>query len=80
MSETQIINEIVKALGNKENIRQVDACLTRLRVELHNNKLLNKSALKKLGATDVIKVGNMQQIIFGIKSAQYRDDIKALIG
>ncbi|MFD0966081.1 glucose PTS transporter subunit EIIB [Seminibacterium arietis] len=78
MSETTIL-DIINALGGKENINQVDACLTRLRVVLHDNKLLNKSTLKKLGAVDVVKVSNTQQIIFGIKSAQYRDQIKALI-
>ncbi|HHW7570340.1 TPA: PTS transporter subunit EIIB [Mannheimia haemolytica] len=80
MSEKSIILEIINALGNKENIKQVEACLTRLRVVLHNNGLLNKSALKKLGAVDVIKVGDTQQIIFGAKSGQYRDEINALIG
>ncbi|QIM67736.1 hypothetical protein A4G16_10400 [Mannheimia granulomatis] len=73
------INKILEALGNKENIKQVEACLTRLRVVLHNNRLLNKSMLKKLGAVDVVKVADTQQIIFGTKSAQYRDEIKALL-
>lgn len=45
MSETTIL-DIINALGGKENINQVDACLTRLRVVLHDNKLLNKSTLK----------------------------------
>lgn len=73
------VNEILKALGNAENIKQVEACLTRLRVVLHNDKLLNKSALKKLGAVDVVKVGDTQQIIFGAKSSEYRDEIKSLL-
>lgn len=79
MSNTDIITKIITALGNKENIRTLDACLTRLRVVLNNNNLLNKPALKKMGAIDVVKVGNTQQIIFGTKSAQYCDEIKALI-
>ncbi|MFA9498895.1 PTS transporter subunit EIIB [Mannheimia sp. E30BD] len=79
MSDKDIINNIINALGNKENIKTVDACLTRLRVVLKDNSLLNKSVLKKLGAVDVVKVGDTQQIIFGTKSAQYRDEIKALI-
>lgn len=79
MSNTDIITKIVNALGNKENIQTVDACLTRLRVVLKDNSLLNKSVLKKLGAIDVVKVGETQQIIFGTKSAQYRDEIKSLI-
>lgn len=80
MSEKPISQQILTALGNKENIKQVEACLTRLRVVLNNNALLDKSALKKLGAVDVVKVGETQQIIFGAKAGQYRDEIKALIG
>lgn len=80
MSDKDMITNIVNALGNKENIKTVDACLTRLRVVLKDSSLLNKSVLKKLGAVDVVKVGETQQIIFGAKSAQYRDEIKALIG
>lgn len=78
MSDTFILN-LISALGDKSNIKQVDACITRLRVVLHNNNLLNKSALKKLGAIDVVKVGDTQQIIFGTKSVTYRDEIRALL-
>ncbi|MBF0785244.1 PTS sugar transporter subunit IIB [Muribacter muris] len=74
-----VINNILAALGHIENIQNVEACLTRLRVVLHNDRLLDKAALKKLGAVDVVKVGNMQQIIFGVKSAQYCDEIQALM-
>lgn len=78
MSDTFILN-LISALGDKSNIKQVDACITRLRVVLHNNNLLKKSALKKLGAIDVVKVGDTQQIIFGTKSVTYRDEIRALL-
>lgn len=78
MSDT-FIQDLVAALGGVANIKQVDACITRLRVVLNNNGLLQKSALKKLGAVDVVKVGDTQQIIFGAKSAGYRDQIKALL-
>ncbi|MEG9530653.1 PTS transporter subunit EIIB [Mannheimia indoligenes] len=48
MSDKEMITNIINALGNKENIKTVDACLTRLRVVLNNNSLLNKSSLKNL--------------------------------
>lgn len=78
MSDT-LIQELVTALGGTSNIKQVEACITRLRVVLNDNGLLQKSVLKKLGAVDVVKVGEIQQIIFGAKSAQYRDEINALL-
>lgn len=78
MSE-KLIQEIIAALGGLSNIQQIDACITRLRVVLSNNNVLNKTALKKLGAVDIVKVGDTQQVIFGAKSATYRDQIKALL-
>lgn len=70
---------ILSALGGKENIQQVAACLTRLRVLLHNNELLNKQALIDVGAIDVIKVGETYQIIFGKKAELYRNALIELL-
>lgn len=70
---------MLAALGGKANIKRAEACLTRLRVTLHDNHLLDKSALKTLGAVDVIKVGEMFQIILGTSAGQYRDEINALL-
>lgn len=75
----KLIQDLVAALGGTSNIKQVEACITRLRVVLSDNSLLKKSALKKLGAIDVVKVGETQQIIFGAKSATYRDEIRTLL-
>lgn len=76
---TQQIETILNALGGKANLRQVDACLTRLRVLLNDNAKLDKSALLNLGAVDVIKVGETHQIIFGKKAAEYRDGLIELL-
>ncbi|AGH39527.1 Phosphotransferase [Bibersteinia trehalosi USDA-ARS-USMARC-188] len=73
------VQEIIYALGGVNNIKQVDACLTRLRVKLNDNHALNKSTLKKLGAVDVVKVGDTFQIIFGVESAKYRDAINLIL-
>lgn len=70
---------IIEALGGIENIQQVDACLTRLRVSLKNQHLLDKVRLKKLGAIDVIVVQYQTQILFGKNSAKYRDEILYLL-
>lgn len=73
------VQEIIDALGGVTNLKQVEACLTRLRVKLNDHHTLNKSALKKLGAVDVVKVGDTFQIILGAESAKYRDEINAMI-
>jgi PTS system glucose-specific IIC component len=60
--------ELVLAFGGRSNIRNLDACITRLRVELNNIGLANSERLKALGAAGVITVGNSLQAIFGTQA------------
>ncbi|WP_244834012.1 PTS transporter subunit EIIC [Clostridium sp. BJN0001] len=72
--------EVLEALGGEENIVSVDACITRLRVELKDNAKVNKAKIKALGATGVIEVGNSVQCIFGAKADAYKNAINDIIG
>jgi glucose-specific phosphotransferase system IIBC component len=56
---------ILEAMGGKENIAHLDACITRLRVSVNDQKRVDKDRLKKLGASGVLEVGNNIQAIFG---------------
>lgn len=56
---------IVKGLGGKENISDVDCCATRLRCSVHDSKLVNDVVLKATGASGVIHKGNGVQVIYG---------------
>lgn len=70
---------ILTALGGAENIEQVSACLTRLRVTVTHFDAVDEAALKHLGAVDVVKVGATLQAIFGTKSAEYAQQLNALL-
>jgi PTS system D-glucosamine-specific IIC component len=70
---------VLEALGGKENIKTLDACITRLRVSLHDISKVNKERLKSLGAAGVLEVGNNIQAIFGPKSDQLKTQIKNVI-
>ena len=56
---------IVRGLGGKENIKNVDCCATRLRVTVKDSQLVTDSLLKKSGAAGVIKRGNGVQVVYG---------------
>ncbi|MDY6062557.1 MAG: PTS transporter subunit EIIC [Erysipelotrichaceae bacterium] len=71
---------IIDALGGKENIEDVDACITRLRVSLKDARKVDKDILKKLGATDVLEVGNGIQAIYGAKAILYKNIINDILG
>lgn len=71
---------ILQALGGKENIKQIEACITRLRLTLVNDRLMDITALKHLGAVGTIKLGGGNvQVVFGTYSELIREEImKAL--
>ncbi|WNS46611.1 glucose-specific PTS transporter subunit IIBC [Paenibacillus sp. MMS20-IR301] len=67
---------ILSALGGKENITHLDACITRLRVEVKDKTGVDKNRLKKLGASGVLEVGNNVQAIFGTRSDTIKSQIQ----
>lgn len=66
---------VLEALGGSENITNLDACITRLRVSVSDPKNVDKNRLKKLGASGVLEVGNNIQAIFGPKSDNLKTQI-----
>ena len=50
-------------MGGKDNIKHLDACITRLRVEVNDKAKVDVPGLKALGASGVLEVGNNMQAI-----------------
>jgi glucose-specific phosphotransferase system IIBC component len=71
--------EVLAALGGKDNIAHLDACITRLRVSVNDIKHVDKDRLKALGAAGVLEVGNNVQAIFGPKSDILKGQIKDIM-
>nr|WP_113867870.1 glucose PTS transporter subunit EIIB [Brenneria salicis]NMN90944.1 PTS system D-glucose-specific IIB component (Glc family) [Brenneria salicis ATCC 15712 = DSM 30166]RBP60524.1 PTS system D-glucose-specific IIB component (Glc family) [Brenneria salicis ATCC 15712 = DSM 30166]RLM30145.1 PTS glucose transporter subunit IIBC [Brenneria salicis ATCC 15712 = DSM 30166] len=69
------LQQLVSAFGGKENIVSLDACITRLRVEVHDLRSVNSAHLQKLGALGVIIVDNQVQAIFGRQSDNLRREL-----
>ena len=67
--------QIVRALGGRSNIVDLDACITRLRVKLKDPAKANADKLKALGAAGVIMVGDGVQAIFGTRSEVLKTEI-----
>jgi PTS system glucose-specific IIC component len=67
---------LVEAFGGAGNIRSLDACITRLRVDLHDVSRASPDALKGLGASGVVKVGSGMQAIFGTRSENLKTDME----
>lgn len=76
-----IINEIITALGGAENIINVDACFTRLRVKVKDvSRVSDEKIWRELGASGFLKVENGVQVIFGTKADVYKSKIKDILG
>lgn len=71
---------IIEALGGADNIEDVDACITRLRVSVKDVDKVNKAVLKKIGATDVLEVAGGIQAIYGAKAILYKSNIIDILG
>jgi PTS system glucose-specific IIC component len=71
--------ELVLAFGGRSNIKNLDACITRLRVGLNDVRKANQDKLKALGAAGVVVVGNGMQAIFGTRSEGLKTDIEEFL-
>ncbi len=71
---------ILDALGGKENIEDLDACITRLRVGVKDSNKVNRDTLKKVGATAVLEVKGGIQAIYGAKAILYKNEINDILG
>lgn len=56
---------ILKGLGGKENISDIDCCATRLRITVVDPNKTSDALLKQSGASGVIHKGNGVQVIYG---------------
>ncbi len=71
--------DVLDAMGGKDNVKHLDACITRLRVEVLDKAKVDVNALKELGAAGVLEVGNNMQAIFGPKSDQIKHDMALIM-
>lgn len=72
-------HSILSAYGGKENITHLDACITRLRVEVKDKAGVDKNRLEKLGASGVLEVGNNVQAIFGTRSDILKSQLQDIL-
>lgn len=72
--------QIINLLGGRENISDVDACMTRLRVTVKGaNQVGSEDLWKKAGAMGLIVKGNGVQAVYGPKADILKSDIQDLL-
>lgn len=68
---------ILQGLGGAENIVELDSCMSRLRVELHDGTKANDALLKTTGCSGVIHPGqNTIQVVYGLKVGEIKKAVR----
>ncbi|OAB47300.1 PTS transporter subunit EIIC [Paenibacillus antarcticus] len=72
--------KILSQLGGSSNIESVDACITRLRLIVKDEKAVSDAGLKQLGAAGVMRLGKgAVQVVFGPQSETIKDEINEIL-
>ena len=75
----ELAAKLFTAFGGHSNIKSIDACITRLRITVHKPENVDIEAIKGLGATAVLVVGQNMQAIFGPKSDSIKTEMNELL-
>lgn len=71
---------ILEGLGGKGNIKSLDNCVTRLRIEINDYTIVNDKVIKSAGIAGIIRPSkNAIQIVVGTKVQFVADEVKKLI-
>ena len=70
--------QILAALG-AENIREIEACITRLRTEVDDPSRVDEAGLKRAGAHGVVRAGTVVQVVVGPEADTLASDIEDLM-
>lgn len=76
---TTIASIILAGLGGKDNVISIDNCVTRLRLEVKDQTIVDESKIKSAGIAGIIRPGkNSIQVVVGTKVQFVADELKKL--
>jgi glucose-like phosphotransferase system IIB component len=73
------VAELAGHLGGLNNLQNIDACITRLRLNVKDRSKVNDAALRNMGAAGVVGNGTNVQVIFGAEADIFKTELKNLI-
>ena len=76
----EMASTILEGLGGKENIADVDNCITRLRLEVKDYTAVDEKKIKSAGAAGVIRPSKTSvQVVIGTQVQHVADEFKKLL-
>lgn len=73
---TDTAAKVLEGLGGAANIKTMEPCTTRIRVELHDRSQLDEKALKAAGAHGVMKMGGAIQVVMGLQADNIESEMR----
>lgn len=76
----QLATNYIAAVGGTDNLKAIDACITRLRLTVADSARVNDAMCKRLGASGVVKLNKQTiQVIVGAKAESIGDAMKKVV-
>ena len=79
LSDDEQTKLILSGLGGRENISDLDNCITRLRVTVKDAALVNEQILTSSGAKGVFRQGVGIQIVYGLQVVNIKNNLDAAL-
>ena len=77
---TELGRAIMEALGGRENILEIDNCISRLRLVLKDTAVVDDSSLKKTGSLGIIRINESNmQVVYGAKVEKAASELKRAV-
>jgi len=76
----QLAVSYISALGGSDNFKGIDACITRLRLNVKDAGTVDDAACKRLGASGIVRLNKQSiQVIVGAKAESLADAMKKVM-
>ena len=77
---TDVAKIVLEGLGGKENVKSLDNCITRLRLEINDYTKIDEAKIKSAGVAGVMRPSkNAVQVIVGTKVQFVADEMKKML-
>ena len=75
----EVAQQVITGLGGKENIKNMEPCITRIRVQVADTSKVDESGLKVAGAHGVMKMGGAIQVVMGTQSDNIEAEMRRIM-
>ena len=79
MSFRDQAEQVLAGLGGKDNITDMEPCITRIRVEVVDKGKVDEAVLKKAGAHGVMKMGKAIQVVMGPQADNIEGEMRKVM-